>query len=245
MPSEVHLRPADLTVAVLAGGMGTRLRSVIPDRPKVLAPAGGRPFLSWWFDALDAQGFRDVVLCTGYRAGQVRDSFGSVHRNLRLRYSAEEEPLGTAGALRHALELFRSEPVLVLNGDSFCDVDLSAFCHNHRQSGLRASLVLARVEDTSRFGSVQFQSGGRIEAFREKISRAEPGWINAGVYLFSRELLAALPAKQSLSLERDVLPHWIPDGINTFHGAGKFLDIGTPESLAQAEDFFLSLKLAA
>src|SRR5262245_63746616 len=106
------LPPADLTVAILAGGLGTRLRSVVSDRPKVLAEAAGRPFLAWWLDALDAQGFRDIVLCTGFRAERVRDTFGSTQGHLRIRYSVETQPLGTAGALRQALPLFASDPIL-------------------------------------------------------------------------------------------------------------------------------------
>jgi NDP-sugar pyrophosphorylase family protein len=235
---------ARLTVAILAGGLGSRLRPVLSDRPKVLAPVGGRPFLAWWFDRLAAQGFREVVLCTAHLADQVKETFGPAYRNLRLRYSVENQPLGTGEALRHALPLFHSDSVLVFNGDSFCDVDLSRFIRDHFESGLRASLVLTRVEDGSRFGSVKLQADGRVEEFREKTGPPAAGWINAGIYLLSRDLLAASPAKQSRSLERDLLPRWVPEGINAFRHRGKFIDIGTPDSLAQAEDFFLGLNLA-
>src|SRR5262245_9203051 len=134
---------ADLTVAILAGGLGTRLRTVVPDRPKVLAEAAGRPFLAWWLDALEAQGFRDIVLCTGFRAEQISQTFGSTHGRLHLRYSVEAQPLGTGGALRQALPLFASDPILVLNGDSFCEVNLRRFVHYHFRSGARTTLVLA------------------------------------------------------------------------------------------------------
>lgn len=228
----------DLTVAILAGGLGTRLRPVLSDRPKVLAPVGGRPFLAWWLDTLDAQGFRDVVLCTGHLAPQVEETFGRTHGNLRLRYSVEDTPLGTGGALHKAAPLLRSDPVLVLNGDSFCAADLPAFVARHWDSGAAASLVVTPVEDIARFGSVQLGPEGRVQEFREKTGRPGPGWINAGIYLFPRELFALLPAHVTISLERDVLPRWLPRGIHGFSSQGRFIDIGTPESLEAAADFF-------
>jgi NDP-sugar pyrophosphorylase family protein len=243
-PHRSSLPPVDLTVAILAGGLGTRLRAVVSDRPKVLAEAAGRPFLTWWLDALDTQGFRDVVLCTGFRAGQVSETFGSTHGHLRIRYSVEPQPLGTGGALRHALPLFASDPILVLNGDSFCDVNLRGFVQEHLQREARTSLVVASVADISRFGFVSFGTDGLVEAFREKDGIHAPGWINAGIYLFSRELLGSLPAGQNISLERDVLPRWITEGVHCHPRLGQFIDIGTPESLAGADAFFANASLA-
>ncbi|MCI0536505.1 MAG: nucleotidyltransferase family protein [Verrucomicrobiales bacterium] len=236
--------PAALTVAILAGGLGTRLRAVVSDRPKVLAEAAGRPFLAWWLDALDAQGFRDVVLCTGFKAAQVREMFGSTHGHLRLRYSVESQPLGTGGALRHALPFFASDLILVLNGDSFCDVDLRGFVQEHAERQACSSLVLAKVADISRFGLVTFRTDGGLEAFHEKNGDHCPGWINAGIYLFSRGALASLPAGQNISLERDLLPRWMTQGIQCHPCHGQFIDIGTPESLAQADAFFARPGLA-
>jgi D-glycero-alpha-D-manno-heptose 1-phosphate guanylyltransferase len=235
---------AGLTVAILSGGLGTRLRAAVPDRPKVLAEAAGRPFLAWWLDALDAQGFRDIVLCTGFRAGQVSETFGSTHGNLRIRYSVETQPLGTGGALRQALSLFASDPILVLNGDSFCHANLRAFVEEHVQRKARTSLVLASVADISRFGVVSFRTDGLVETFHEKNGRHVPGWINSGIYLFSPHLLASLPVGQNISLEKDVLPRWIPEGIQGHPCHGQFIDIGTPESLAEADAFFAKTSLA-
>jgi NDP-sugar pyrophosphorylase family protein len=235
---ESSLPLAELTVAILAGGLGTRLRPVLSDRPKVLAEAAGRPFLEWWLEALDAQGCRDIVLCTGFKAAQVSAAFGSTHGHLRLRYSTEAQPLGTGGALRQALPLLASDPVLVLNGDSFTDINLNAFVREHFQRKARASLVLAAVADISRFGSVTFRSEGLVDGFREKDGNHTPGWINAGIYLFSRELLASLPAGQNVSLERDLLPDEVSRGIHGHPCYAPFIDIGTPESLAGAAEFF-------
>jgi NDP-sugar pyrophosphorylase family protein len=243
------LRPrsalAGLSTAILVGGRGTRLRPVVSDRPKALAPVAGRPFLSYWLEALEQQGFRDVVLCAGYQASQLQETFGSRHGGLTLTHSVEARPLGTGGALRHALRLFRSDPVLVLNGDSFCVVDLQAFFREHMECGARASLVLTQVPDTGRFGRVECQPDGHVQAFREKSDDAGPGWINAGIYLIRRELLADLPDNQEASLERDLLPTWGGGRLHGFRCRGKFIDIGTPESLSQAARFFTEVNRAA
>src|ERR1041384_4288401 len=122
---------SDITAAVLAGGFGTRLRSVVADRPKVLAEIGGRPFLSYLFEQLAANGCRSVVLCTGYLGEQVYRIYGEQYGSLGLRYSQEAQPLGTGGALRFALGQFASDPVLVLNGDSFYGTDLKAYREWH------------------------------------------------------------------------------------------------------------------
>jgi NDP-sugar pyrophosphorylase family protein len=245
MPSRPPPSPSDITVAILAGGLGTRLRSVISDRPKVLAPVAGRPFLAWWLDALNAQGFRDVILCTGYRAAQVEETFGQSFGNLSLRYSVEDMPLGTGGAVHKALPLVRSHEILVLNGDSFCHQDLRPFLRQHFEHSRRASLVVTSVPDVARFGSVQFASDGRVQQFREKSGQRGSGWINAGIYLLSRELFSVLPAHFNISLERDLLPQWLGQEIQAFASNGRFIDIGTPESLADAAEFFPAQPLAA
>ena len=228
----------ELSVAILAGGLGTRLRPAVADCPKVLAPVGGQPFVVRILDQLTGMAVREVVLLAGYRAGQLRDVLGDTYRGVLLRYSVEEMPLGTAGALRHALSLLAGPTVLLLNGDSYCDADLSAFVRYHRERCSTASLVLTRVPDTSRFGRVRVAQDGRILNFDEK-GEGGPGWINAGICLFLQKRIAALTASRPLSLERDVLPRWVEQGsVLGFRHSGRFLDIGTPESYAEAEQFF-------
>jgi NDP-sugar pyrophosphorylase family protein len=238
LPASPPPSPADVTVAILAGGFGTRLRSVVADRPKVLAEVAGRPFLAWWLEALDREGFREVVLCTGYRADQVEATFGARYRNLTLHYSVEEQPLGTGGALRNALPWLRSETVLVLNGDSYCHTDLPGFLRANASSGAQAGMVLTPVEDTRRFGCVVFDARGWLEEFREKAETRGPGWINAGLYALAWPMISRLPENLPLSLERDLMPQWQADGIHCFQSEGPFIDIGTPESFAQAQEFF-------
>jgi NDP-sugar pyrophosphorylase family protein len=228
----------ELTAAILAGGLGTRLRPAIADRPKALAPVGGQPFVLRLLDQLTGTVLREVVLLAGYLAGQLRAALGDSHKGIRLSYSVEESPLGTAGALRHALPLLQAPTVLLLNGDSYCDVDLDAFSRFHCERASAASLVLTRVPDTSRFGRVCVAPDDRLLRFEEK-GAGGPGWINAGIYLFQRQRIATLPASSPLSLERDLLPHWTAEGdVLGFCHTGHFLDIGTPESYARAEQFF-------
>jgi NDP-sugar pyrophosphorylase family protein len=226
----------NVTAAILAGGLGTRLRPVVADRPKVLAPVGGRPYLTYVLDQLAAAHVRNVVLLTGHGAGQVRDALGDSYGPLRLVHSAEPRPLGTAGALRRALPYIWSPIVLLLNGDSYCDADLCAFRGFHRGG---ASLVLARVPDVARFGQVQPGPDGFVVGFEEKGAAGGPGLINAGVYLLDRRLIEEIPPLRTASLEHDLLPAWVAARrARGFPHAGRFLDIGTPQSYAEAEDFF-------
>jgi NDP-sugar pyrophosphorylase family protein len=231
----------DVPAIILAGGLGTRLRDVLPNVPKVLAPVRGRPFLAYLLDHLAIAGFRWVTLATGHQAGAVERTFGSTYKGLQLRYSREDRPLGTGGALRLAAASLDAKFLLALNGDSHVACELPPFLAWHRASGLAGSLLLVRVADAGRFGTVTTDEGGGIRAFEEKRGVAEPGWINAGVYLLSRELLLSLPEGQVVSLERDAFPRWLPAGLGGYRVEAPFLDIGTPESLARAEEFLAGI----
>ncbi len=229
---------SSVTTAILAGGLGTRLRPRLADQPKVLANVRGRPFLSYLLDQLENHEVRDVILCTGHLGEQVRTAFGDSYGKLRLAYSQELSPLGTAGALRLALPLLLSESVLVMNGDSFCDVDLGAFFSWHDMRMANGSLVLVRKSDTTRSGRVEVDAGGRVARFEEKGMQAGPGCINAGIYLLTRRLLQTMPVGGAASLERELLPGWIKHGLYGYQSGGRFLDIGTPEGYRRiCEDF--------
>lgn len=226
-------------VAILAGGLGTRLRPAIGERAKVVADVEGRPFVARILDQVAAASFRDVVLCVGFRADEVEAALGAAHGPLRLRYAREVEPLGTAGALRHALPLLPEPELLVMNGDSFCDADLAAAWAWHRQRRSEATLVAVEVPDAARYGRVELDAGDRVRRFTEKQEGGGAGWINAGIYFFARTRIAALDADGPLSLERDVLPLWA--AARLLHGhrtRGRFIDIGTPGSYAAASRFF-------
>jgi histidinol-phosphate phosphatase family protein len=230
-----------VTAFVLAGGFGSRLRAAVPDRQKVVAPVGGRPVLTRILDQLAGAGVRRAVLGVGYLADQVRDLLGHAYDGMELVYSEEPEPLGTGGALRHARGLLDGDPVLVLNGDSYVEANLAAFLAWHRARRATASLMLARVPDPARYGTVEADPSGRVTAFREKAAGATgpaAAWVNAGLYLLGRSVIDALPARVPVSLERDVFPTLVDAGLSAYRGGGRFIDIGTPESYSEAQDFF-------
>src|SRR5262249_32602507 len=156
--------------------------------------------LCYLLDLLHRHSVSRVVLLTGHGAAQVRDCLGEEYRGVQLAYSVEEEPLGTAGAARLALPLLAAPRLLLLNGDSYCDADLRAFPRRYERHDLPAGMALARVPDTARFGRVVLDGRDRVAGFEEK-GRGGEGWINAGVYLLARELLAGLPPGVPLSLE--------------------------------------------
>jgi NDP-sugar pyrophosphorylase family protein len=158
---------------------------------------------------------------------------------MTLHYSHELTPRETAGALKWAQPLLLSDSVLVLNGDFFCQFNLKAFWVVHQIRGGRVSLLLTEVSDTSRFGWVQVESDGQINALKEKHEASGPGWINAGIYLLSQEVFTAISADQVTSLEKDILPIWVGRGLYGFRSQGRFLDIGIPESYSRANQFFL------
>lgn len=231
-----------ITAAILAGGLGTRLRSKVSDRPKVLAEVGARLFLAYLLDQLAAAGCRTAVLCTGYLGAQVERAFGKNYGPLRLVYSQEQMPLGTGGALRLALSHLESDPVLVMNGDSYCDLDVEAFWHWHLRQQVAASIALARVGRSERYGRVKIGADARVTDFAEKQDGAGAGWINAGIYLLSQEVMQLIPQGAGNSLEKDVFPDWVGRGLSGYMSLGRFIDIGTPEDFAAAESFFAGMK---
>jgi D-glycero-alpha-D-manno-heptose 1-phosphate guanylyltransferase len=228
----------DVPAIVLAGGRGTRLQSAVADRPKVLADVGGRPFLAWLLDAIARAGIRRAVLCTGYRGDQVRTVFGEAFGDLRIAYSHESEPMGTAGALRLAADRIAFSTALVLNGDSYCEADLGAFDGFHRERGAQASILLTDVPDTSRYGRIRMAPGNAVAGFEEKQPEAGPGRINAGVYRIERSVVEGIPSGRSVSLEREVFPTLVGRGLYGFPGGGRFIDIGVPDDYAASARFF-------
>ena len=228
-----------MVAAILSGGLGTRLRPVLPNTAKVMAEVDGRPFLEIILDQLETSGISTVVLCIGYLSEQIRSCFGERRGELKLLYSEEKEPLGTAGALRLALPLLSSKSILVLNGDSSYSGRLSPFIDWHHKRMAPVSILLAKVEDTRRFGLVETARDGQIRRFCEK-DRASSGagWVSAGVYLMGRNVIGKIPEQRPISLEREIFPSYIGHGLRGYHGRGLFLDIGTPESYARADKFF-------
>jgi D-glycero-alpha-D-manno-heptose 1-phosphate guanylyltransferase len=219
---------------ILVGGLGTRLRSVISDIPKPMAPVAGRPFLAHVLDYLSTGPVTKVILATGYRAEMVSDYFGTLYNGLRIEYSVEDQPLGTGGAISKALGVAEGEDVFVLNGDTFFAADLGKMKEWHQESGARVTIALKHMKDFDRFGSVCAREG-RIVSFAEKTRCAE-GYINGGIYLVKRDLLHGLGLPERFSFETDFLEKRVTDFfIGAFPSDGYFLDIGIPEDYAKAQ----------
>jgi len=226
----------DIPVVILAGGLGTRLKSVVADRPKGLAPIGDRPFLEIQISLLRDQGAQRFVLCVGHKAAQIRDRLTDGSRlGVQIEYSLETQTLlGTGGALRLA-ERFFEPRALVLNGDTYLAADYSQILTRHvaeqAACGAVATVALARLEETMRYGTVLLDSTGQyLVGFLEKKSGSfGPGWLNAGAYVIERELLEQIPCGEPCSLERDVFPAALADGMRiAAHATSQpFFDIGT------------------
>jgi D-glycero-alpha-D-manno-heptose 1-phosphate guanylyltransferase len=216
------------------------LLPVVSDRPKALAEIHGRPFLQYLLDRLSNAGSSRVVLCTGHLGEQIEKAFGKRYRKLQISYSRETRPLGTGGALRLALPYLLSDPVLVMNGDSFCATDLSSFWDWHCRHGSQATMLLVEVPNTKRYGSVKINADGAVTEFVEK-KHDGPGLINAGVYLLSRQVIDSISEGTVVSLEHDIFPALMSHGLYGYQERGRFLDIGTPEDFAAAEEFFAAI----
>ena len=222
---------------VLAGGEGTRLRPLTRTTPKPVMPLAGRPFLSFMLDWLKGHGVTEVILSCGFMSDSVRTVLGDVYGGMRLRYAVEDEPLGTAGPTRLALdEGLLHDTLFVLNGDVLNDMDLTAQLARHAQTEALVTLALIGVEDTTGYGVVPTDGEGRVEQFLEKSDGPAPtNRINAGAYVIEREVIEQLvPPGRAVSFEREVFPALIGRGLYGFPAAGYWIDIGTPARYLEA-----------
>lgn len=219
---------------ILAGGFGTRLRSVIgADLPKPMAAFAGRPFLAWLVLQLRREGIHDIWLLTGHGSAAVQTYFGTGDAHgVRLRYSVEPSPLGTAGALRHVLPHLEGDRFLVTNGDSFLSAPLRPLLDAHAASTAAATLALVVHPDAGRFGGVDLAPDGAIRAFREKDPAGGQGIISAGIYVVERSVIEAIPAGRTVSLEREVWPTLTDGRLRGVALEGTFTDMGVPDAFA-------------
>lgn len=210
-----------------------RLRDVVRDVPKPMAPVGGRPFLEYLVAQLLCWNVSDIVLATGYMGEAIESYFGDGEKQgVAIRYSREEEPLGTGGGLRKAIGLIGDADFIAMNGDSFVNLDFGRLLAFHASHGGIATICLVPVKDASRYGRVETGEDNRVVAFSEKGGAGE-GWINAGVYVFGRRIAGHIPPGR-VSLEQEVLPGLIPLGIYGFPSEEFFIDIGIPEDYSAA-----------
>jgi len=219
---------------VLAGGLGTRLASRLNQTPKPMAQIGGRPFLEILLDQLIAAGCSRIILSVGHLGDVILQRFQNRYREVPIDYAIEETPLGTGGAIRLALGQVHEPSVLVVNGDTYLDADLSALARFHRSSSRPLTMAIVHVNDTARYGGVLIEDDV-ISGFSEK-GRTGPGWINGGLYAIEKSFIwnADLPAR--FSFETDVLvPFLFEIRPAAFRCDGYFLDIGTPEDFDRAQ----------
>jgi mannose-1-phosphate guanylyltransferase len=219
-----------LQALILAGGEGTRLRPLTSTVPKPVVPLVDRPFIAFMLEWLRGHGVDDVVMSCGFLAGGVRAVLGDGGSGVRLRYVEEPRPLGTGGALKFAEDLL-DERFLMLNGDVLTDLDVTAQLALHEQRGARATLALTPVDDPSAYGLVRTLEDGAVTGFVEKPApeQIDTHNISAGIYVLERDVLGLLEPGAPASIERDVFPRLVGDGLYAYVGEGYWLDIGTPE----------------
>ena len=226
-----------VSALVLAGGEGKRLQSVVGQRAKVLAQVGGKPFLSHLLSRLRLQGIRRVILALGCFHQDVLDYLESQSlEGLEIVPVIEDGPLGTAGAIRHADSALTCDPVIVLNGDTYAEVSLETLLDFHRERFAAVTLVAAYKKAAQRYGSIEIGEDGRVLGFIEK-GKGESGYVNAGVYVVSRQVIQRIPADRAVSWEREVLPTLVGEGLFACCGSFRFIDIGTPASYRRAAQF--------
>jgi len=200
----------DIDVIILCGGLGTRLRPVVPDRPKALAKIEDKTFLDILIDELLKHGFKNIILCVGHLKEQIKDHF-NFEKDYNIVFSEEEYSLGTGGALKNAKSLIKSDTFMVMNGDSICNVDFKNFFDFHIDRKATLSMVLTRSPNTLDYGNVALDESQRIISFEEKIDTNKESLINAGMYMMQKKIFTYVPDEDVFSLEYDLFPKLITD----------------------------------
>jgi len=232
------------TAVILAGGFGTRLRSVINNTPKPMAPINNFPFLYYQLNYLKSYGIKKIIFSIGYMADDIKNYFGYSFSNLNIEYVIEKAPMGTGGGIRLALQESEENLVLVLNGDSFFDINLNQFYNYHITENAQISLALREVDDASRYGTIVKNEENKIISFQEKNNLSQPGIINGGVYIIDSSLyLKHTPSEKNFSIEKDFFEKQITTlSIKGFQFNGYFIDIGIPEDYQKAQHDFKGFK---
>ncbi|NUM31644.1 MAG: NTP transferase domain-containing protein [Bacteroidetes bacterium] len=226
---------------ILAGGLGTRLQSIVKDVPKPMALIAGKPFLYWLLKYLSAFYPSKIILSTGYLNHTVKNYFKNTFDNIKIAYSNEDEPLGTGGAIKKALNYCNTENCLILNGDTMFTIDYNSFLNFHIENKNDFTMVLKKIENSGRYGTVKL-NGHKIEAFAEKTENAKSGLINAGIYLLGKALINKLPNEEKFSFEKDFLEKKVNDiKLSGWVSDGYFIDIGIPEDYNKANNEFQKL----
>ncbi|PYY01667.1 MAG: nucleotidyltransferase [Acidobacteria bacterium] len=226
----------NLPVLLLVGGLGTRLRPILSGTPKPLAKLGGASFLELLVRQLRFQGFRRLIMCTGYLSLEIEKQFGDGRAwEIEIEYSTETQPLGTGGAVKLASRHLQGDAeFLVMNGDSFIQIDFHHLIATHHKHVGWVTLASRKVDNASRYGLLRVDSDGWVRSFEEKSTDEISGLVNAGVYVFQHAVLDHIPAGPA-SLEKDVFPRLLKQGVYSVAQDGIFIDIGTPEDYERAQ----------
>ena len=227
-------------VVILAGGRGTRIRHLLPELPKPLAPVNGKPFLEWVIEFLSKQQLSHIIFSTGYLADQIKNFVVKKNKDgMKLQCIEETTPLGTAGGVLHALDYSNVDydKALILNGDSLTLTDLKPLFKALLDDSVDVAMLGIKVQDAERYGTLLVNDGGCVAGFKEKQPGA--GLISAGIYLFRKNILDQLPRNTNLSFEMDVFPEMLSRSIRikVIEVEAPFIDIGTEESRGAATAF--------
>jgi len=228
---------------VLCGGLGKRLRSAVPDTQKVVANVQERPFIFYIIDELIRQKVRDFILCLGYRSTDVIDLVEREykHHNINFHFSVEDYPLGTGGAVKLALKYCRGTRILILNGDTFNEFNLKNFTKFHEDESNKITMLVKKISNVARYGSVTVDKELNIQSFNEKtLNNNQAGLINAGIYLIEKNILEKIN-ENAFSFEKSVLPEMIDKNFKAVISEGTFIDIGIPEDLKKAASIRLKV----
>lgn len=227
---------------ILAGGLGTRLQSVVKDVPKCMAEVAGKPFLYYIFEYLEDKKINHVILSLGYKSEIIIECLSELKYTFNISYVIESEPLETGGAIKYALSKAQTNSVFVLNGDTFFDVDLSCLLSFHEVKNADISLALKPLKDFDRYGSVEIDENNKIINFKEK-QFCEHGLINGGIYVVNKSYINGLNLPERFSFEKDVLETNLSEKrIYGYEVDSYFIDIGIPDDFAKANIDFLKLR---
>jgi len=224
---------------ILAGGLGTRLKEVVPDLPKAMAPVNGKPFLDYQLDYLDVFGINHIILSVGYLHEKIIGHYGNQYKNMRIDYAIEKEPLGTGGGMLLAMQKVEGSSVVVLNGDTFFMIDYKKFFDIHRGKESKLSIILREVVDVSRYGSVERDDSRVITGFFEKSKKKGTGYINGGIYLINKAFFLSNNLPEKFSLEKDFFEKIYKE--HKIYGIlcrQYFIDIGIPADYKRAQNDF-------
>ncbi|UCB56922.1 MAG: NTP transferase domain-containing protein [Candidatus Omnitrophota bacterium] len=229
------LKAEDIDVVLLCGGEGRRLKPVLNGRPKALADINGRPFLDILIAQLEGAGFRRFVLCTGHKAELISRYCKDKETSVEIILSEEKEPLGTAGAIKNAQSYIKSEPFMVMNGDSLCSLDFADFINYHTDKKALSSIVLINSCEACEYGLVNLSNSGEITGFHEKTDVKKGNLVSAGIYLFEQGIFSMIASDKTVSLEYELFPRIIDKGFYGYRTEGKFIDLGTPDRYKEAQ----------